>query len=123
MTTAYPPTIHHTTTPLSPAQALSLLTSYLTAATADPSLHPHAHLTEHGPVALSNVGLVLHNLRRVEAGLRGENLGEDLTVRKNEGDDGVLSGSTIMPNDDGVGLDKQDANASEYVNESDTALL
>lgn len=29
----------------------------------------------------------------------------------------------MMPNDDGVGLDKQDANASEYVNEGDTALL
>ena len=30
---------------------------------------------------------MLHNLRRVEAGLRGENLGEDLTFRKYEGDE------------------------------------
>lgn len=66
MTTAYPPTIHHTTTPLSPAQALSLLTSYLTAATADPSLHPHAHLTEQGPVAPSNAGLVQSRATRRE---------------------------------------------------------
>lgn len=29
----------------------------------------------------------------------------------------------MIPNDDNVGLDKRDANASEYVNEGDTALL
>ena len=40
---------------------------------------------------------MLHNLRRVEAGLRGQNLGEDLTVRKYGGDDGLPG---LMP--DGV---------------------
>lgn len=29
----------------------------------------------------------------------------------------------MISNDDNVGLDKQDANTSEYVNKSDTALL
>lgn len=85
MTTAFPPAIHHTNTHISTSKALSLLSAYLEATTTDPSLHPGAHLTEHGPVAPAsgqNTGLVLHNLRRVEAGLRGENLGEDLTFRK-----------------------------------------
>lgn len=89
MTTAYPPAVHHPSTHLSTPETLSLLSAYLDAATTDPSLHPSAHLTEHGPVAPSsgpNTGLVLHNLRRVEAGLRGENLGEDLTLRKDGGD-------------------------------------
>lgn len=97
MTTAYPPAVHHTSNRVSTSEALSLLSAYLSATTTDPSLHPSAHLTEHGPVAPSsgpNTGLVLHNLRRVEAGLRGENLGEDLTFQKDGGD--VLSES--MPN-------------------------
>lgn len=42
---------------------------------------------------------MLHNLRRVEAGLRGENLGEDVTFRKYGGDG--LPG--LMP--DGVAED------------------
>lgn len=89
MTTAFPPAIHHTNTHISTSKALSLLSAYLKATTTDPSLHPSAHLTEHGPVAPSsggNTGLVLHNLKRVEAGLRGENLGEDLTFQKYGGD-------------------------------------
>ena len=89
MTTAYPPAVHHSSTHISTSEALSLLSSYLEATTTDPSLHPSAHLTEQGPVAPtsgSNAGPVLHNLRRVEGGIRGENLGEDLTFRKYGGD-------------------------------------
>lgn len=81
----YPPTTHHTTTPLSPARALTLLTAYLSAATTNASLHPNALLTETGPIAQSsgsNTGLVLHNLKRVEAGLRGEHLAADLTFKE-----------------------------------------
>ena len=107
MTAAYPPAVHHSSTHISTSEALSLLSSYLEATTTDPSLHPSAHLTEQGPVAPpsgSNTGLVLHNLRRVEAGLWGENLGEDLTFRK-YGGNGLPE---LMPN--GVAED-----ASEYV--------
>ncbi|CAF9910466.1 MAG: hypothetical protein ALECFALPRED_006604 [Alectoria fallacina] len=89
MTTAYPPAVHHSSTRLSLSETLSLLSAYLDATTTDPSLHPSAHLTKHGPVAPSsgpNTGLVLHNLRRVEAGLRGENLGEDSIFQKYGGD-------------------------------------
>ena len=87
MTTAYPSTVHHSTIHISTSEALSLVSAYLEASSADSSLHPNAHLTEHGPVApSSSTGLVLHNLRRVEAGLRGENLGEDLISSKYGGD-------------------------------------
>lgn len=97
MTTAYPPAVHHSSTHISPSKTLSLLSAYLEATATDPSLHPSAHLTENGPVAPAsgpNTGLILHNLKRVEAGLRGENLGEDLTFRKYGGDG--LPG--LMPN-------------------------
>ena len=89
MTTAYPPAVHHSSIHISTSKTLSLLSAYLEATITDPSLHPSAHLTEHGPVTPSsgpNTGLVLHNLRRVEAGLRGENLGEDSTFQKYGGD-------------------------------------
>ena len=73
---AYPPHVHHSTECITPAGALSLLSAYLTAATKDASLHPSALLTENGPTTPSsgtqNTGLVFHNLKRVEAGLRGE---------------------------------------------------
>lgn len=80
----YPPTTHHAITPIPLTRALALLSAYLTAATTNPSLHPNALLTETGPVAQSsgsNTGLVLHNLKRVEAGLRGEHLAADLTFK------------------------------------------
>lgn len=105
MTTAYPPASHHSSVHISTSEALSLLSAYLEATNTDPSLHPNAHLTEHGPVAPSsgpNTGLVLHNLRRVEAGLRGENLGEDLTLQK-YGGEGLPE---LMPN--GVVKDTSD---------------
>ena len=47
------------------------------------SLHPNAPLTENGPVtpsAGSDTGLVLHNLNRLEAGLRGQHIEADLDV-------------------------------------------
>ena len=92
MTTSFPPHQNHSTTRISPSQALSLLSKYLEAATTDASLHPNALLTEHGPIipsSGSNVGLVLHNLKRVEAGLRGEHLAADLTF-KTLGEEGIL---------------------------------
>ena len=80
---AYPPHYLHSSSPVSQETALSLLSSYLKATTTDASLHPNALLTETGPISAtsgSNTGLVLHNLRRVEAGLRGEHLGADLAL-------------------------------------------
>lgn len=77
---SHPPHILHSSTPIPPSEALTLLSAYLKAAESDASLHPNAILTLSGPVLANTgtqVGLVLHNLRRVEAGLRGEHLAEE----------------------------------------------
>ncbi|KAI9865900.1 MAG: hypothetical protein M1813_001867 [Trichoglossum hirsutum] len=79
-TVPYPPT--QTLSPPSPipaSLALQHVQAYLASALSKPHLHPSSNLTERGPTAsLSSStagGLVLHNLRRVEAGLRGERWG------------------------------------------------
>ncbi|KAL6716463.1 hypothetical protein ACLMJK_006030 [Lecanora helva] len=100
MTNCYPPIRHHSTKRISTSDALSLLSAYLDSASTDPSLHPNALLTENGPITPSagpNTGLVLHNLRRVEAGLKGEHLGADLTFEKygGEGLPGLKDGNTV----------------------------
>lgn len=82
MSTANPPLLKHTTRRIPSSAALNLISSYLLASTTNPSLHPDALLTESGPLASSTDGLTLHNLRRIEAGLRGDNLGADLTFSK-----------------------------------------
>ncbi|KAL8723661.1 MAG: hypothetical protein Q9225_000104 [Loekoesia sp. 1 TL-2023] len=86
---AYPPIRHHSSQPISASHAQQLLAEFLERTATDPSLHPNALLTEDGPVNRSaTMGLVLHNLRRVEAGLRGEHLAADLTF-KNLGGEGL----------------------------------
>lgn len=82
MSTANPPLRKHTTRRIPRSAALNFISSYLLASTTNPSLHPDALLTESGPLASSTNGLTLHNLRRIEAGLRGDNLGADLTFSK-----------------------------------------
>ncbi len=97
MTTAYPPHRFHSSTSIPPTHALTLLSAYLSATATDPSLHPNALHTDNGPIAPSagaNTGLVLHNLRRVEAGLRGEQLGPDLKGQGDEG--GADEGGTVV---------------------------
>ena len=78
-----------------------MTTAYLHATTTDPSLHPNALLTENGPIMPSSgstTGLVLHNLKRVEAGLRGEHLAADLTFEKfgGEGLPGLMPNGGVM---------------------------
>jgi hypothetical protein len=85
MTTCFPPIHHHSTTHISTSAALSLLSAYLEATITDPALHPNALLTDSGPITPSsgaNIGFVLHNLKRVEAGLEGKHLGADLTFKE-----------------------------------------
>ncbi|KAL8706458.1 MAG: hypothetical protein Q9201_000513 [Fulgogasparrea decipioides] len=87
---AYPPIRHHSSQRISTHRAQQLLAQYLEDTITDASLHPNALLTENGPVnpASGSTGLVLHNLKRVEAGLRGEHLSADLTF-KNFGGEGL----------------------------------
>ncbi|KAI9671569.1 MAG: hypothetical protein M1817_003621 [Caeruleum heppii] len=75
ITTPLPPLHHHRNRLVSPATALAQIQTYLSSCQTSAHLHPDALLTDQGPQFLSagsKGGLVLHNLRRVEAGLRGE---------------------------------------------------
>lgn len=83
--TSLPPTIVHSTKSISQSEAHDFLAAYLGRANNDPSLQPNASITEHGPVSRTTTAapnLILHNLKRVGAGLSGEVLGRDLTVAK-----------------------------------------
>ncbi|KAJ6179407.1 hypothetical protein N7519_009868 [Penicillium mononematosum] len=69
----------------SQSAAQEFLAAYLDRAATDPSLQPNASISEHGPVSRTTAAapnLILHNLKRVQAGLAGELLGRDLTVAK-----------------------------------------
>ncbi|KKZ64999.1 hypothetical protein EMCG_09079, partial [[Emmonsia] crescens] len=86
-----PTTIHpsRTKTHRIPSSAAhDFLSAYLDRATTDPSLQPDSTLSGHGPVSAntgSTPNLIIHNLKRVQAGLAGEVLGRDLTFAKLEG--------------------------------------
>lgn len=82
---ALPPTIVHGTKPISQSAAHDFLAAYLDRAANDPALQPNASISEHGPISRTTAAapnLILHNLKRVQAGLAGEILGRDLTVAK-----------------------------------------
>ena len=99
-----PPHKLHSSEAVAPSEALALLSDYLERAATDASLHPNALLTESGPTSASqgaNTGLILHNLKRVEAGLRGEHLGADLSFEE-YGGEGLL-GLQVNGGDKGDG--------------------
>ncbi|KAL8954068.1 MAG: hypothetical protein Q9222_000125 [Ikaeria aurantiellina] len=79
----YPPIRHHSFRLIDPSHAQRLVAEFLEQAATDHSLHPNALLTENGPVnpTSNSTGLVLHNLKRIEAGLRGEHLAADLSFK------------------------------------------
>ncbi|KAF2769298.1 hypothetical protein EJ03DRAFT_98148 [Teratosphaeria nubilosa] len=78
--TSFPPVHHHPrlTKPLKAADAQKQLAAFLTQTSTKPYLHPDAILSASGiqysAQSGPNGGLALHHLRRMEAGLRGENL-------------------------------------------------
>ncbi|KAF2810091.1 uncharacterized protein BDZ99DRAFT_304198 [Mytilinidion resinicola] len=88
METAHPPHRAHASRPLSTTEAHSLLTAYLVATETSPHLHPDGLLSTAGVQFATSAGpmggVVLHNLRRVEAGLRGEHMEPDLEVLEEE---------------------------------------
>lgn len=88
---ALPPTTVLSTKQISQSEAHEFLAMYLERARTDASLQPNASINESGPVSRTTSAapnLILHNLKRVQAGLAGEVLGRDLTVQKqNPGED------------------------------------
>ncbi|KAL8908839.1 MAG: hypothetical protein Q9207_000565 [Kuettlingeria erythrocarpa] len=95
---AHPPIRHHSSYCVAPSQAQLVLAKFLEETAENASLHPNALLTEDGPInPSSSIGLVLHNLRRVEAGLQGEHLAADLSFT-NFGEEGLpnLTNDVLM---------------------------
>jgi hypothetical protein len=80
---AFPPLHTRPSRPVDTETALSLLQDYLSRASSAnaPHLLPNAILTATGPTAQSaESNLTIHNLKRVEAGLRGEWLAPSLDL-------------------------------------------
>ncbi|KAI2930790.1 hypothetical protein CBS147320_3046 [Aspergillus niger] len=80
-----PPTTILSSKPISQAAAHDFLAAYLDRAATDPALQPNAGISEHGPTSRTTAAapnLILHNLKRVQAGLAGEVLGRDLALAK-----------------------------------------
>jgi hypothetical protein len=79
---AFPPVRSLKSNPISTTEALQRLQSYLEATKSNPALLPNATLQVDGPKAQSESAsnLVIHNLKRVEAGLRGEWLAPSLEL-------------------------------------------
>lgn len=73
---AYPPHVACGSKPLSIGAAQELVATYLNESESNAHLHPDALLTtsdvQYTPAGGPQGGIILHNLRRVEAGLRGE---------------------------------------------------
>jgi hypothetical protein len=88
---SFPPLRSHPSTPITSDLALQKLQEYLSATNSNPYLLPNATLQSDGPRAASDSSsnLVIHNLKRVEAGLRGEWLEPSLDL-ESEGH-GVVS--------------------------------
>jgi hypothetical protein len=99
MTTAFPPLRARASVPVPASTALAKLQTYLGATTAAAQAHLLPNATLHAGGAAAQGGgaaanLVIHNLKRVEAGLRGEWLSPSLELdgagaRDGDGEAGV----------------------------------
>lgn len=123
--TPLPPTTLHSTKPLSQAAAHDFIAAYIDRANTDPALQPNASISEHGPVSRTTASapnLILHNLKRVQAGLAGETLGRDLTIVRMdmEGDAGAGAGTgTTDAAADAAGAEGQGAGQMEVDGDED----
>ncbi|KAF2474676.1 uncharacterized protein BDR25DRAFT_351197 [Lindgomyces ingoldianus] len=83
-----PPNRTISSRPISLATASTLLSTYLTHSETHPHLHPDALITPAGVTFSANGGpmggVIMHNLRRVAAGLRGEYLEPEATPEPEE---------------------------------------
>lgn len=132
---ALPPTVVHSTKPISQTAAHDFLAAYLDRATTDPALQPNASISEHGPVSRTTAAapnLILHNLKRVQAGLAGEILGRDMTVAKqNPGEEyldvaaGAVSSNNNNPEqqDEGAGNEDMEMKDTEIEAEAEAFAM
>jgi hypothetical protein len=76
--TPLPPTINHSSAPLTHLAAHTILSSFLSLAELDPSLRPDSVLSERGPSSTSsaaNPNLALTHLERIKLGMEGKRVG------------------------------------------------
>jgi len=92
---AFPPQRSLASQPVSQDVALKHIQSFLEATTNNAYFRPNARLEPTGPAASEEPSITIHNLKRVEAGLRGEWLEPIIDLK----DGGVQVASGI---DDGV---------------------
>ncbi|KAH8726347.1 hypothetical protein GQ44DRAFT_706153 [Phaeosphaeriaceae sp. PMI808] len=85
------PSRHISSTPISRDDASRMLETYITNSESHPHLHPDALITPTGVTFSSKGGpmgsVVMHNLRRVAAGLRGEYLEPEKTPEPEDNDE------------------------------------
>lgn len=79
---AFPPHKSIPSVPIPQEVALKYLSSYLASTATQPHLLPNARLEASGPTAGSSSSVTLHNLQRVEAGLKGEWLAPTLELNE-----------------------------------------
>ncbi|KAL4798921.1 hypothetical protein BDV19DRAFT_340649 [Aspergillus venezuelensis] len=104
--TPLPPTTILTSTPIPQSTAHDFLAAYLDRATTDPALQPNAGISEHGPVSRTTAAapnIILHNLKRVQAGLAGEVLGRDLAIAEMKEGAAAAQAQVQMQNGGGNG--------------------
>ncbi|CBX90410.1 predicted protein [Plenodomus lingam JN3] len=111
---APPPSRHISSTPISQAAASLMLDTYLRNTEAHAHLHPDALITPTGVTFSSHGGpaggVVLHNLRRVAAGLHGEYLEPEGTPEpeeEEEGEDGGGEWGAVKGSGKGKGKGKK----------------
>ncbi|KAG4425940.1 hypothetical protein IFR04_000884 [Cadophora malorum] len=106
---AFPPQRSVASIPVSQDIALKYLSAYLEAAKTSPHLLPNARLEPSGPTAgPSSSNITIHNLQRVEAGLRGEWLAPTLDLE--EGNVPITAGM-----DDGTNKEQENAEAEGWM--------
>lgn len=88
-----------------------MISQFLEKSESSPFLHPNALITEEGPVlpfAGQDGGVVIQNLRRIEAGLRGEQLAADDNLQKS-----TANGTTVLTGETDVTAGQQQNDETE----------
>ncbi|KAG4034885.1 hypothetical protein MFRU_002g02340 [Monilinia fructicola] len=123
---AFPPHKSIPSIPVNQAIALRYLQEYLSLTSSTPYLLPNAKLEPTGPtIGSSHSSVTIHNLERVEAGLRGEWLAPTLELEENaveiaQGmDDGTVQGSGGDKMDVDGWQDKEEFEREQSIDEGD----
>ncbi|QSZ29430.1 hypothetical protein DSL72_003944 [Monilinia vaccinii-corymbosi] len=124
---AFPPHKSIPSIPVNQAIALKYLQEYLSLTSSTPYLLPNAKLEPTGPtIGSSHSSVTIHNLQRVEAGLRGELLAPTLEIEEENAveitqgmDDGTVKGSGGDKMDVGGWQDKEEFEREQSIEGGD----